>query len=371
MKTNSTSLKIANHRLPALGNQIRYLIQAGFWIVIVLVGFELFLRLYFSGLKPVYVYDPEWGKRPAAGSVVITRTEGNGIIHYIADGEIRTAYQGGANIPVFGDSHTEAYQVNDDQSFISVAEKDLRAKGINADLRNLAFSGGTLADYAYLAGPVQSKYQPALVVIQISPMDFWGEEGYSSASVANYFTRNADGTLKVIHQPPVPDTSLTMRVLNRFRGFAFSGYSLERVRKIVQNLKNPQGAIADAAAQPLPGDDASPDQRVANYRAQLTALHSAYQGKRVVLVVLPSSPQLYGDQILMEDPEYDLLLDQVKQFKDWQVVDPLPAFQNLWLQEHRLPRGFSNTTPGTGHLNADGHALVGRLLAEKIEEALR
>jgi lysophospholipase L1-like esterase len=369
MKTDVSSLKLVNHHIPLARKQVRYLILRLFWMIVVLVGFEIFMRVYFAGLKPVYVYDPVWGKRAAAGSVVISRTEGSGISHYVADGEIRTPYQGGINVPVYGDSHTESFQVNDDRSYVSLAEKKLRARGIQADLRNFGFSGASLADYAYLAKPAQEKYQPGVIVLQISPEDFWGSEGYAKASVGNYFARNADGTLSVVHRSLVKDTSLIMRALDRFRGFALAGFSLERFRKLAEDYKNSQADTA--GAQPAASEPLSDEALQANYRAQLTALHTAYQGQPVILVVLPSAPVLSGGQVVLDDHEYDLLLAQVKQFGDWQVVDPLPAFQNLWLQEHKLPRGFTNSAPGVGHLNADGHVLVGDLLAEKIEEVLQ
>jgi len=51
-------------------------------------------------------------------------------------------------------------------------------------------------------------------------------------------------------------------------------------------------------------------------------------------------------------------------------VDPLPEFQKVTV-EGTLPRGFPNTALGIGHLNSNGHAVVGQLLAEQIEAILR
>ena len=44
------------------------------------------------------------------------------------------------------------------------------------------------------------------------------------------------------------------------------------------------------------------------------------------------------------------------------VIDTGTRFARLYETERKLPYGFANTTPGSGHLNAAGH----RILAEEI-----
>jgi lysophospholipase L1-like esterase len=235
------------------------------------------------------------------------------------------------------------------------------------DLRNLASSGGTLADYTFWAPSVITRYAPSIVVIQISNQDFSGlkgGEGYVVSNEGNYFTKNPDGTLKLVHK--TVDENLGL--LRRIRGeFAFLGFGSDRFNTFLRaynKTQDPNGPDSSTIDLPL-------DQQLANYHAQLTALHAAFQGQRVIILVLPDSPTILDGQIALEDKDYSLLLDQVKQFKDWQTVEPLPDFQALWLQDHKLPSGFNNTMPGLGHLNADGHAIVGQLLADKIEEIVK
>jgi hypothetical protein len=369
MKHDKSIPKVTSINLSARKNRIRYLIQAACWIVIVLIGFEIGLRYFVSGLTPEISFDPVWGKLPVEGSVIMERTEGDGITHFLANGEAATPYQGGANIPVLGDSNTRALQVNDNQSYVSVAETMLRGKGIMVDLHNLGASGGTLADYTYWAPFVQSKYQPSIVVIQISVGDFWGtgSGGYVMSNQGNYFIKNADGTLKVIHKSMLENYSLFRSIRSEF---AFLGYGSDRLSLFLQIYKNGQASDTTDETQPS-SSNYGLDQKLADYRAQLNTLHTAFQGQRVIILGLPYYPLISGDQVVLEDNDYSLLLDQARRFGDWQVIDPLPAFQALWLQDHKLPRGFTNTVPGTGHMNVDGHALVGQLLADKIEEMLR
>lgn len=53
------------------------------------------------------------------------------------------------------------------------------------------------------------------------------------------------------------------------------------------------------------------------------------------------------------------------------LVDMTDEFIDYYHNTCKLPHGFSNTMPGVGHLNADGHRLVAQALYEKIVERER
>lgn len=48
-------------------------------------------------------------------------------------------------------------------------------------------------------------------------------------------------------------------------------------------------------------------------------------------------------------------------------IDMCPVYMRLYQQEHALAYGFSNTSPGSGHMNATGH----RLFAEELVRTIR
>ena len=72
---------------------------------------------------------------------------------------------------------------------------------------------------------------------------------------------------------------------------------------------------------------------------------------------------------MTDDSEYQRFLamirSTIRRFPGWEVVNPLPAFRSL-VERRTLPRGFANSQPGTGHLNAVGHRVVGNLLADAL-----
>jgi len=49
-------------------------------------------------------------------------------------------------------------------------------------------------------------------------------------------------------------------------------------------------------------------------------------------------------------------------------VDTVPYFEKLFIEEHKLGHGFTNTKVGSGHLNKDGHRICAKALIDKINE---
>ena len=99
-------------------------------------------------------------------------------------------------------------------------------------------------------------------------------------------------------------------------------------------------------------------------------LLEASEGVPLIVVLLPSAPYISGDGIEMDDPAHEQLVEFIKRYPEVTLVDPLPEFQSL-ASAGRLPRGFFNTEPGTGHLNRDGNQIVGQLLAQAIGQVLK
>jgi hypothetical protein len=72
----------------------------------------------------------------------------------------------------------------------------------------------------------------------------------------------------------------------------------------------------------------------------------------------------------MDDPEHQQLKEFIERYPGVTVVDPLPEFRELVSTGH-MPRGFFNSTPGSGHLNNYGNEVVGQMLAQAIEQVLK
>ena len=325
---------------------------------------EALVRFFVLGPGTLFAADPDIGKVPVKGTHVLWGTEGYGHTAYSGDGEIATPFADGAPVVVIGDSHTEALQVDDAAKFPSVAEAELRRRGKSFDLRNLGFSGGTMADYVRLGPAIMSHYRPVVLVIQLSPADF-GAETFDAGHV-NSFQKAADGSLRLVHRDlRIGSPSLGARIKH---ASALVNYTQLRFLRIAERR-------ADTAAAPRAEGDAAPTQAIewATVPRQLELLYQAYPNVPVILILLPFVPRVDTGTVVADDPEYQKLLAIIRStihgFPGWEVVDPLAAFRSLADRE-TLPRGFANSRPGTGHLNVVGHRVVGHLLADALS-ALR
>ncbi len=340
---------------------VRDVARAGALMLLVLAGLEVLLRtcMYSPGIT--YVVDAELGKVPGAGTVVVWGTEGHGVTHYVANGEIATPYSDGASVVVLGDSHTEAFQVDDNQKFVSIAEQLLRQRGLKMDLHNLGASGATLADYAYIAPFVHRRYDPTLVVVQIEQSDF-GDEGFDQRRVNHFILQN--NALQLVHIPLLDSGPTAGRWLRR--SLALVNYGYFRYEQI-----HTRQASSDARGEhSIDAHSARPDQTPGIASLELQALRDAYAGVPVIVLVLPEVPKISNHQIVREDRDYVALVQTVLGVANWSVLDPANGFRDLAAQG-RLPRGFANTLPGEGHLNTNGHAVVGASLAARIESMTR
>lgn len=52
------------------------------------------------------------------------------------------------------------------------------------------------------------------------------------------------------------------------------------------------------------------------------------------------------------------------------VIDLGPAFEKKYYSSHQLPYGFSNTTPGSGHMNEIGHRIAADAILSYLEEKI-
>ncbi len=322
-----------------------------------LIILELVLRTWI--ILPVFNYsdDTAWGRLPAAGTYEVYGIEGFGVTHYSSDGEIATPFSIGENVAVLGDSHTEGMQVNDDEKFASVAEAALQKAGLKYDFHNLGFSGGTVADYVYMSKLVQETYHPKMVIIQLSQTDFQGKEGFDKAN-ENYFVAQSDGSLGLVHKTIQRTTTWVSYLRRAFSLISFAQVRLDKIKVAISTPTQSTDTIAD----PQVNDTDLGKRRI----LQMNALHSAYQWTKVIIVALPYTPHIEGSQIVDYDPDYVQMIKELKSYPDWVVVDPSALFSEL-AKQGVFPRGFNNTEAGKGHLNAAGHAIIGKLLAETIE----
>jgi hypothetical protein len=95
----------------------------------------------------------------------------------------------------------------------------------------------------------------------------------------------------------------------------------------------------------------------------------ARRAPRFVLLYLPSI-RYFDRPVAPEDSAAGALYREVAVRHGIRIVDLTDVYLEEFRRTGQPCHGFSNTTIGTGHINARGHALAGTRLAEVLREEL-
>ena len=353
--------------------------QAGRWSLLVILTFELTLRLFVVKSAP-RVYEAEWGLVPVEGAYSLQGSEGYGVLHYFAHGEVETPFQGGRSIVVLGDSTTLAAQVDPSVNFVSLTESALRNRGFDVDLHNLGRSARVMADHVYLAPAVNAAFSPDVVILQVSPDSFM--LSYDS-SAENYFEEQG-GDLALHHQAPADLASL-----KRQNALAYSGlldFMSIRMWFVLNALEaqypawfsNPldeKPGNANAVA-PLLGGEATEEQLQAlrlEVVAQVRKVREAYPDSAIVFLIVPAPPKISRVErgVVWGNTAESQLVALLNSVEGVHVVYPLNVFQKYFQNQQILPRGSFNSAFNYGHLNPNGHRAVAQALTAALKEILR
>jgi lysophospholipase L1-like esterase len=361
---------------------IQYWIQVARWSLIILLVFEIVIRI-FVVKAPQREYKPGLGIVPVENSYSLQGTEGYGVLHYFADGEVQTPYRDGISIVVLGDSTVYAAQVNPDDNFVSLTEVALRERGLAVDMHNLGRSDRTVADHVFIAPAVNAVYAPKYVIFQLSRSSF--TESFDIKK-ENYFIDEGDGNLELVHQDLTSSSELAFSNLISHSGLlTFWNYrvgitSAELSTKYADGFwKQPNAGQGDMnIAQPSPSDAAVSETENKLFKQQalpqIRALMDAYPNSAIIFLIIPYSPsislQTMG-KVSWASPGDRYLATLLEKIDGVHVVYTQQVFEDSYNAFNVLPRGEFNSAFNFGHLNKDGHAAVAHALTEALVEILK
>lgn len=160
-------------------------------------------------------WDPEFGWIVQPGSEMRAWGEGRGRSRWTVHGIRRDAPipAGLSRVMVMGDSFTEAFQVNDDETFCAAAEASLARAGLPVPILNAGRASRSPADYVAQAPLYLQTFHPRWTVVQVNDADF---EGDSWRTDKTHFVRDdATGELRVkVVETKGPNGRLRWRIYN-------------------------------------------------------------------------------------------------------------------------------------------------------------
>jgi hypothetical protein len=327
---------------PATGGRIRALVVG---TLLALLAAELLVRQYCFWPQEIH---PVLGLISAAGATVRYAREGNGTSHFTTDGVRRRAPVDRGRRPILavGDSFSEAVQVDDDEIYSSVLERHLRARGNDVDVLDIGRSAAGPADYVRNADYYQRVFTPRWTIVQLREEDL-GIGAWRAMDPTQFasFRRQPNGELAIV--PPTGRSTLFTRVLPLMRRVALVNYGIGR-------LQNAAGifAGAPAAAEHAPADSPAMD--------VLAALTRAYDGRATLLLLSSFDPERL-DAVSAEGRAFDDYCARTRA----SCVNLRHVYRRF-ADEGKSPFGFGNTQYNDGHMNPDGHAAAGDLLADEL-----
>lgn len=325
----------------------------------IVVGIALAMGLFEVVLRHFYyipwVMDPEFGCMVVPGVEVVYRREGSGTGRWTEQGVRRaTPLPAGARpILAVGDSFTEAYMLDDDQVFTARAEAALAHAAHPIPVLNAGSSGLSSADYVADAPRNLRVFQPRWVVIQLRDDDL---EADAWGAGKTRFARQGDGTLSVVRPGPAPRSELRDTLLRLRAKSALLNYTIIRALEFQQGWEAETPLFRAGAAPEAP--PAPPSYPITQ---ELDAMAEAYGGRVTFLLLAGFDPARPGEATGTE-----------RVFQAWcraggrSCVNLRDAYQRF-ADGYASPYGFSNSGFNVGHLNAEGHAAAGGLLASELE----
>ena len=307
------------------------------------------------GKTPGFRQHPELGRVLDEGTLVQSE-EGFSRTHIgplgFRNGEIGPKTPGRSRVLCLGDSFTAGFQVGDGQTFVDRLRGSL---GNGVEVVNAGRDGvGPAA--ALGAARFYRSLDPDLVVIEISPNNL---KGQMTDPAANFYV--------------VPDAATDFRIVFN-RGYAGDSPLLQRFSKLGR-----LSALASFPAVKVGVHNLSSmlrstkelDRQQANAKAPETlcrwtvrALHERFSKLILVYVGQPA----YFDPT-PPDAQAAFLGDEARKI-GVPFLEVAPTLERHYRETGELANGFSNSDPGTGHINGLGHRLLAEALAPMVQRAL-
>ena len=312
------------------------------WALALLAGFFIVNALCFAyERQPGWLYTPDgpsasvW--RP--GAVIVHGTEGYGISivdengFLNSDGTLAERY-----VLMMGASHTQGKEVSPEQRYSALVNDYFSGDSGLLTAYNIASDGHFLpSQIHHFRAALEAFPNAGAVTIEIGSTDYSAQELRDARNQAVYAPGNGGFN--------------DLSPVSRLKLAAKEGLPLLTLLK-----KNFQTLRAHAAEETEGSYDYESE-----LDAALSLIRSQFDGP-IAFVYHPATEILPDGSLKLGYSDNWEIFCQVCEKNGIDVIDTGPRFTRLYETEQKLPYGFANTTPGSGHLNAAGH----RILAEEI-----
>ena len=338
VKTNSLVVKTGG-RSPIRRSALFRMLAGVFFA---LIAAECALRPFSSALsntwRPLTEDDPSEGR----AKEIRQYYEGIAASHFSSSHARLTGHpwvKDAATLVLIGDSYVEATHVDDTETLGAKIEVLARRSGHPLNVRQYGWSGAGAATYVAVAPAIAQRWGAAPIVILANHGDL-GSEAFVGAT---RLVIEADRTVHVeVHDEleAVRPQGIVDWILRR----STLAYVLARRMLELRSDSIPVVAVSSAPSQLF--------SEAAFIRISIRELKRAYSN-RLLIVYIPET-RIDGTIVDLSDEAAFLSACETLDVACLSERSTLEAA----VQSSRLVRGFPNTLPGVGHINALGYSLI-------------
>lgn len=307
------------------------------WMLALVSGFLIANALCFFYERPVGWLDTPKGAAPSVwrpGALIVHGTEGYGVSRVDGNGFLNPeGTLSDRYVLMMGASHTQGKEVRPAQRYSTLVNSYFAEGSELLTAYNIASDGHFLpSQIRYFRAALAAYPNAGAITMEISSTDAAPQQLRDAQNQAAYAPVSFDsaGRLKGRVKESLPLLSL--------------------LKKNVETLR------AQAAEE-----TEGPYDYETELNAALSLIRSQFDGP-IAFVFHPTTEiRPDGSLKLGYSDTWDIFC-RVCEKNGIDVIDTGSRFARLYETEQKLPYGFANTTPGSGHLNAAGH----RILAEEI-----
>ncbi len=291
--------------------------------------------------------------------------------------EYSTEKSGATRIAVIGDSYVEAIQVNVEEAFPELIERELSREGYDVEVYRFGISGAPLSQYLHMMRYVYEKFDPDVAIVTLIHNDFddslypvslrkWGENGTCFLT----FQPTPNGEFLAVPPRRLQESFLRKQVIPRSKvlRFLFGQMFLEnRLLRLKDRLLNLFGRGRDVEQNVTLDFLQMKDTIAALTRhifSEFARLSDRY-GVKLLLIIDAPREHIYRG----EDPRsarvywFNELSRQLAHETGIKFID----LTDVFLRDYQLHRIRFNPT-NDGHWYERGHRLVAQTLSESLLE---
>jgi len=368
-------------------------------LVVALLLAEIVLRVIGFSAPVLWTYDDVTGSKLYAGARGWQREEGEAFVTVNRDGlrdreHSRTKPPNTIRIAILGDSMSEALQVPLESTFWSVLERRLKScKAFgqrDVEIMNFGVSGYGTAQELLTFRHRATVYSPDVIVLAF----YAGNDVRNNSKELEPFKLRPffdiqDGKLVLDNSFLGNREYLSLKLNFDKRKLLFDLRAFQLIRKMKSVFEQREGGRANDARDTSiePGLDGgvflAPTAKAWKEAWQITERlivatrdEVVAAGGRFLIVSIPIGIQVYPNRELRSRFMRTLDVDdlwypesRIRELARMEKIDALTLGQSLqsYAEKNRVYlHGFKNTRLGTGHLNENGHRLVGESLARHL-----